>query len=84
MNMVMICVWVVIGAIAGFLPHQRVQWNMLHGLAAGVFGAVLGGWLHTNAVAGDAHYFIVGSIGSSIAAAVVVLTGYGFTASLRS
>ncbi len=84
MDIVMIVAWVVLGAIAGFVPHQRVQWNVIQGVAAGIVGAVLGGWLHGNSVPADAAYFIVGSLGASLAGAIVVLTAYGYTASVRS
>ncbi len=80
----MIAAWVAIGAIAGFIPHQRVQWNVLQGVAGGVVGAVAGGWLHGNSFADGSAYFIVGSLAASLAGAVVALIIYGYTAVLRS
>ena len=80
--------WLVVGAIAGWVASRVVPGNegygLLGGLAAGVVGAIVGGWLFglvTNSNWMDS--FDLGSIVAAIVGAIIVVVIWNAIAGRR-
>ena len=74
-------VWLLIGAIAGWLAGLIVKgygFGILGNIVVGIIGAAIGGWIFSTAGVFPAGSGIVGAIVSATVGAVVLLLLIGF------
>lgn len=72
-----IVIWIIVGAIAGFVASQVVKgrgMGLLWDIVVGIIGAFLGGWLASLAGIGvSVGTFTIGGILSAIVGAIILL-----------
>jgi uncharacterized membrane protein YeaQ/YmgE (transglycosylase-associated protein family) len=72
-------IWIIIGAIAGWLAGQIMRgggFGLLGNIVVGIVGSIIGGWVFSLLGLGDASN-ILGSIVTAVVGAVILLAIVG-------
>jgi uncharacterized membrane protein YeaQ/YmgE (transglycosylase-associated protein family) len=74
-----VIIWIIIGAIAGWLAGQIMRgggFGLLGNIVVGIVGSIIGGWVFSLLGLGDASN-ILGSIVTAVVGAVILLAIVG-------
>ena len=80
MDLVSLIVWVLFGALVGWIASKVMDTDAQQGAVAnivvGIIGALLGGWLYTALFEADVDTFTIGGFIVSLIGAVILLAAY--------